>query len=74
MSRELIFIMKEGKTDALLFETAKRLSIQPESFEVYRDGFAIRNPDEYKFLGMYVNSSLDLNSHFEKSYKEKQGD
>ena len=65
---ELIISMKEGKTEALLFGTAKRLSKQSESFAIYRDGFAIRNTDEYKYLGVYVTSSLDLNTHFEKSY------
>ena len=57
----------------LLFGTAKRLSMQSGSFKVYRDGFTIRNTDEYKYLGIYVSSSLDLNSHFEKSYKKAAG-
>ena len=70
---ELIINMEKGKTEALLFGTAKRLSMQSESLTVHIDGFAIRNTDEYKYLGVYVNSSLDLNSHFEKSYKKAAG-
>ena len=70
---ELIINMKKGKTEALLFGTAKRLSMQSESLTVHIDGFAIRNTDEYKYLGVYVSSSLDLNSHFEKSYKKAAG-
>ena len=70
---ELIINMKEGKTEALLFGTAKRISMQTEPFKVYQGSNAIRNTDEYKYLGMYVNSSLDLNSHFERSYKKAAG-
>ena len=67
---ELIINMKEGKTQALLFGSAKRLSMETEPFKVYQGSNAMRNTDEYKYLGIYVNSSLDLNSHFENSYKK----
>ena len=49
---ELIINMKEGKTEVLLFGTAKRLSMQSESVKVHRDGFTIRNTDEYKYQGI----------------------
>ena len=68
---ELIINMKECKTEALLFGTAKRLSMQ--TAEVYQGSNAIRNTDEYKYLSIYVNSLLDLNSHFEKAYKKAAG-
>ena len=71
--KELIINMKESKTEALLFGTAKRISMQTEPFEVYQGSIAIGNTDEYKYLGIYVNSSLDLNSHFERSYKKAAG-
>ena len=47
--------------------------MQTEPFKVYQGSNAIRNTDEYKYLVMYVNSSLDLNSHFERSYKKAAG-
>ena len=47
--------------------------MQTEPFKVYQGSNATRNTDEYKYLGMYVNSSLDLNSHFERSYKKAAG-
>ena len=58
---ELIINMKEGKTEALLFGTAKRISMQTEPSKVYQGSNAIRNTDEYKYLGMHMNSSLNLN-------------
>ena len=70
---ELIINLKEGKTEALLFGTAKRISMQTEAFKVYQGSNAIRNTDEYKYLGIYVNSSLDLNSNFERSYNKAAG-
>ena len=70
---ELIINMKEGKTEALVFGTAKRLSMQTESFKVYQGSNAIRNTDEYKNLGICMNRSLGLNSHSEKSYKKTGG-
>ena len=65
--------MKEGKTEALLFGTAKRISMLTEPLKVCQGSKAIRNIAEYKYLGIYVNSSLDLNSHFERSYKKAAG-
>ena len=60
--------MKESKTKEILIETAKLLSMQSESCKVYQNGFTIRNT--HKYLDIYVNSSLNLNSHFEKILKE----
>ncbi len=40
---------------------------------MYQGSNEIRNTLEYKYLGIYVNSSLDLNSHFEKLYKKAAG-
>ncbi len=70
---ELIINMKEGKTETLLFGTAKRISMKTEPFKVCQGPNAIRNTNEYKYLGIYVTTSLDLNSHFERSYKKAAG-
>ena len=65
--------MKEGKTEVLFCGTSKRLNMQSESFQVNIDGITIRNTDNYKYLGIYVNSSLDLNSHSDKPHKKAAG-
>jgi len=67
---KLILSMKKLRTEALLFGTAKRLSMQSDSLMVYRDGVEIRKTNECKYLGVYVNSTLDLYTHFEKSYNK----
>ena len=70
---ELIINLKEGKTEALLFGTSKRISMQSASLKVHQGLNTIRNTNEYKYLGLYVNSSLDLSSHLEISYKKAAG-
>ena len=70
---ELIINLKEGKTEALLFGTSKRISMQSASLKVHQGLNAIRNTSEYKHLGLYVNSSFNLNSHLEISYKKAAG-
>ena len=70
---ELIINLKEGKTEALLFGTSKRISMQSASLKVHQGLNTIRNTNEYKYLGLYVNSSLNLNSHLEISYKKAAG-
>ena len=66
---ELIINLKKGKTESLLFGTAKKLANLNDSFSVCYRGELISETKEYKYLGMEVNSSLNLNSHCEKNLK-----
>lgn len=59
----------EGKTEALLFGTARRIRMHAAPLMVHQGFNAVRNINEFKCLGTYANSSLDLNSYFEISYK-----
>jgi hypothetical protein len=70
---ELIINLKKGKTESLLFGTAKKLANLNDSFAVCYRGETISETKEYKYLGMEMNSSLNLNSHFEKNFKHASG-
>ena len=70
---ELIINLKKGKTESLLFGTAKKLANLNDSFAVCYRGETISETKEYKYLGMEMNSSLNLNSHFEKNFKRASG-
>ena len=69
----LIINLNKGKTESLLFGTSQRIAKQSESFNVMYRGSNISNTTLYKYLGIEVDSSLSLNSHFEKCYKRASG-
>ena len=73
LENELIINLKKGKTKPLLFRTAKRLAKFNQPFTVSYRGQIISEPKNYKYLGMKINGSLNLNSHFEKSHKPALG-
>ena len=70
---ELIINLIEGKTEAVLFGTSKRISMQSASLKVHQGLNAIRNNNKHKYLGLYENSSINLKSHLEISYKKAAG-
>ena len=73
---ELIINLKKGKTESLLLGTAKRRNMQSEPLEVTipcPDRITINGPNEYKYLGVYVDGTLNLNSQFEKCFKNVSG-
>ena len=66
---QLILNLKKGKTEAMMFGTSKMLSKQPLLNITYK----LRNINvtlTYKYLGMEINSTLNLNSYFEKCCKK----
>ena len=74
---ELILNLKKGKTESMLFGTAQRIAkqrsrqlkvtiSQPTPTE-------INSTTEYKYLGVHVDSTLNLNSHFDKCFKRASG-
>ena len=69
----LIINLNKGKTESLLFGMSQRIAIQSETFNVMYQGSNISNTTHYKYLGIEVDSSLSLNSHFEKCYKRTSG-
>lgn len=66
--------LKKGKTEAMLFGTAKRLNIlHGAQLETTVNGSTINSTTDYKYLGVYLNSTLNLSTHFDKIYKKADG-
>ena len=69
----LIINLNKGKTESILFGTSQRIPKQSDIFNVMNRGSNISNTTHYKYLGIEVDSSLSLSSHFEKCYKRASG-
>ena len=69
----LIVNLNKGKTESLLFGASQRIAKQSDTFNVMYRGSDISNTTHYKYLGIEVDSSLSLDSHFEKCYKRASG-
>jgi len=52
-TNELIINLKEGKTEAMLFGTGKRLAKADKHLNVSYHGQTINNVNEYKYLWQY---------------------
>ena len=70
---ELILNLKKGNTETLLFGTAQRIAKTDESLSVKYKNTIINTTNEYKYLGVEIEGSLNLNSHFDKCYKRAAG-
>ena len=71
---ELVLKVKKGKTECLLFGTSQRTAKQTEPLEIkLLDQTVINNTTDYKYLGVRVDSSLNLNSNFNTCYKKASG-
>ena len=64
----LIINLKKGKTESLLFGTSQRIAKQNETLNVMYQGDNVLNTSHYKYLGIEIDSSLNLKSHFEKCF------
>ena len=72
-NNELIANLKKGKTEAMLFGTAKRLSMIDKILNVFYRGQQINYVQEYKYLGNKVDPNLNFNKTFDTSYKTASG-
>jgi len=71
---ELILNLKKGKTETVLFGTAKRISKQTkQTLTVMIDGSPIHHVNSYTYLGNKLDANLNLNCNFEKAYKKATG-
>lgn len=67
---ELIINLKKDKTESMLFGTAKRINLQDKELKLSVNGTLINNTSTYKYLGVHLDSSLNLASHFDRIYKK----
>ena len=71
---ELIINLKKGKTEVMLFGTPKRLSgFDGKELNLSVNGSRIDMTTNYKYLGVYLDPTLNLNMHFCKTYKKAAG-
>ena len=61
---------KIGKTELLLFCTSQRIAKTNKNFEVKFNNQYINETKSYKYLGVEVDHTLNLNSCFGKRYKK----
>ena len=69
----LIINLSKGKAESSIFGTSQRLAREWETFNIMYLGSSISNAQHCKCVGIEVDSSLNLNTHFEKSYKGASG-
>ena len=66
---ELFLNLKKGKTESMLFGTARRLSENGRKLKIYYNGTIISCVKKYEYLGNVLHSSLNLNANFNRAYK-----
>ena len=68
-NNELIINLNKGKMDTLLFGTPQKISEKIDHFSVsYNDTDVVKTLN-YVYIGVKIDGSLNLNSHFKKCYK-----
>ena len=70
---ELILNLKKGKTEAPLFGTAQRIRKCTEPLRILHENGQINVTSTYKYLGVQLDSSLNLNGDFDAKYKKASG-
>ena len=67
---ELIMNLNKGKTEALLFGTAKKVANGSSDFRPRVNDKEITKTARYKYLRISIDSTLNMNTFFEKCYKK----
>ena len=67
---ELIINLNKGKTEVMLFGTAKRLSLQSRDIDVKYKGESLKTTTSYKYLGYALDPSLTLCKNFDDAHKK----
>ena len=72
---ELVLNLKKGKTECMIFGTAKRLNaLNGRQLSLTVNGTLINTTSSYKYLGVILDSSLNLNHILTKCIKEQLED
>ena len=67
---ELIINLNKGKTEVMLFGTAKRISLQSRQLDVKFRGTSINITETYTYLGYILDKSLSMQDNFDSAYKK----
>ena len=67
---ELILNTKKGKTEVMLFGTAKRLAKNERNLEISYNNVVLNQTTQYKYLGTMIDPTLKLTENFNRSYKK----
>ena len=71
---ELIMNLKKGKSEVMLFGKPQKLSkLKKETLNINYGSSAINVTTEYKYIGVHIDSTLNLNTNFDKVYKKASG-
>ena len=70
-NNELILNLKKGKTETMLFGTAKRIG--QKLLRIKLDQHDVNHTTTYCYLGNELDPSLTLSRNFDKSYKKASG-
>ena len=66
---ELMLNLKKGKTEAMLFGTAKRIKQHRRELNISYNGTSISFVSEYVYLRNVIDSTLTLQSNFNRAFK-----
>ena len=67
---ELLVNLKKGKTESMIFGTAKRLGkTEKKEVKVEVNGTSIAETLSYKYLGVHLDQTMNFATHFDKIYK-----
>ena len=61
---ELALNLKKGKTEVMLLGTKKRLNQQEREIEINYQSQLINTTNNYKYLGVQLDPSLNMQEHF----------
>ena len=67
---DLIINLNKGKTECMLFGTAKRIANSPRNLNLFYGTINIVVTESYKYLGILLDPGLTFNHHFNKVYKK----
>ena len=67
---ELSLNLKKGKTELMVFGTKIRLSRITDKIQIKHQFNEINSTSSYKYLGVLVDPSLNLDDHFKNVYKK----
>ena len=69
-TNQLVINLKKGKTESMVFGTAKRLSSCGKKLTLYFNEKEIQTTETYKYLGTTLDSTLSFATNFDHMYKK----